>query len=362
MLRPSHDLKANIILEDGSSFQGYSFGFPSNVSGEVVFNTGMVGYPESLTDPSYSGQILVLTYPLIGNYGIPSRARVNGILKNFESEKIQVNALIVSSYSDHQDHWSGIKTLDQWLIEEKIPGIHGVATRSLTKILRERGTMLGKIMLEGLDEDPGFHDPNKENLVQRVSSQKVMEYKKGKKKRKRILLIDCGVKNNIIRCLIERDVQVIRVPWDHDPSDYEYDGVVISNGPGDPKMCEKTINNVRKILNEDKPVFGICLGNQIMALAAGMDTYKMKYGHRSQNQPAVNDGRCYITSQNHGYAVKESPVSEWEVWFKNANDDTNEGIKHKKLPFMSVQFHPEGHPGPKDTEFLFDEFLKMVKV
>jgi carbamoyl-phosphate synthase small subunit len=361
MLRPSHDLKATIILEDGSSFHGFSFGFPSNVSGEVVFNTGMVGYPESLTDPSYSGQILVLTYPLIGNYGIPDNERVNGILKNFESEKIQVKALIVSSHSDHQDHWSGIKTLEQWLIEENIPAIHGVATRSLTKILRERGTMLGKIILEGLDNDLGFYDPNKGNLVQNVSTKEVFEYNKERKGRKRILLIDCGVKNNILRCLLKRNVQVIRVPWNHDPSDYEYDGIVISNGPGDPKMCLDTIANVKKVLEDDKPVFGICLGNQIMALAAGMDTYKMKYGHRSQNQPAVHDGRCFITSQNHGYAVKETSIKGWEVWFKNANDGTNEGIKHKKLPFISVQFHPEGNPGPRDTEFLFDEFLKMVK-
>ncbi len=354
-------MKAKIILEDGSSFHGFSFGFPSNVSGEVVFNTGMVGYPESLTDPSYSGQILVLTYPLIGNYGVPNRGRTNGILKNFESEKIQVKSLIVSSYSSHQDHWSGVKTLDQWLMEEKIPGIHGVETRSLTKILREKGTMLGKVVFKGRDGDPGFYDPNKENLVKHVSTKEVVEYKKGKQRGKRMLLIDCGMKNNILRCLLKRNVRVIRVPWNHDPANYDYDGVVISNGPGDPKMCLDTIANVRKILKDDKPVFGICLGNQIMALAAGMDTYKMKYGHRSQNQPAVNNGRCYITSQNHGYAVKEELIEGWEGWFKNANDGTNEGIRHKKFPFMSVQFHPEGSPGPKDTEFLFDEFLKMMK-
>lgn len=346
-----------LILENGSVFEGFLFGSEKSTSGEVVFNTGMVGYPESLTDPSYSGQVLVLTYPLIGNYGIPDKKKINGILENFESEKIQVRGLVISSHSRNPSHWSCKKTLDQWLKDEGIPGLYGIPTRTLTKILRESGTMLGKITSDGDDVD--FYDPNKENLVKNVSCKTMRTYGRGKK----IILIDCGAKNNIIRCLLKRKVRVIRVPWDYDFSKMDYDGIVVSNGPGDPKMCRETIENVRKAIVEERPVFGICLGNQILALAAGMDTHKMKYGHRSQNQPVILNGtkRCFITSQNHGFAVDFVGSKGWEEWFKNANDGTNEGIRHKRKPFMSVQFHPEGSPGPMDTEFLFDEFLKEVK-
>jgi carbamoyl-phosphate synthase small subunit len=347
-----------LMLEDGSVFCGKTFGASRDVAGEVVFNTGMVGYPESLTDPSYKGQILVLTYPLIGNYGIPDNEEVNGLLKNFESNKIQISGLVISDYSQNHSHWSSVKSLSDWLKEHNIPGIYGIDTRELTKKLREKGTMLGKIIQ---NKEIEFFDPNKENLVDAVSIKEPITYGNGKT---RIVLVDCGVKYNIIRCFLKRDVTVIRVPWNYNFLDIEYDGLFISNGPGDPKMCVDTIDHLRKAIKMDKPIFGICLGNQLLALAAGADTYKLKYGHRSQNQPCIDvkTKRCYITSQNHGYAVDSNSLPEdWEQWFTNANDGTNEGIRHKSKPFMSVQFHPEAAPGPVDTEFLFDEFLEMVR-
>ena len=344
-------------LEDGSRFPGISFGFEQSVAGEVVFNTGMVGYPETFTDPSYKGQILVLTYPLIGNYGVPGHKQIEGIEKNFESEKIQITALVVSEQSENHNHWNSEKSLKNWLIENKIPAICGIDTRALTKKLRNHGVMLGKIVFE---KDTDFKDPNKENLVSQVSTKNKVVYGSGKT---RIIVVDTGVKYNIIRCLLKRGVTVIRVPWDYNFLDEEFDGLLLTNGPGDPKMCDTTIKNVREAMDLGKPIFGICLGNQILALAAGADTYKMKFGHRSQNQPCIQVGtkKCYITSQNHGFAVKQESLPEgWESWFVNVNDNTNEGIKHSKKPFMSVQFHPEGTPGPADTEFLFDEFIKLV--
>ncbi len=352
-------LKARLVLEDGSSFSGFSFGFEKAAAGEVIFNTGMVGYPESLTDPSYRGQILALTYPLIGNYGVPEKILKEGIISNFESHKIQISGLIVSDYSTEYSHWAAVKSLGKWLKEEKIPAITGIDTRALTKKLREKGTMLGKIVFEG---DIDFFDPNKTNLVDEVSIHKSVVYgKRGKK----ILLIDCGVKNSIILSLLKRNLTVIRVPWDYDfwNKEFDFDAIVISNGPGDPKQCAETIKNVRRAIMEELPSFGICLGNQILALAAGADTYKLKYGHRSQNQPCqlVDSNRCFITSQNHGYAVDENTLPEqWLSWFRNANDGTNEGIRHKSKPFMSVQFHPEATPGSVDTDFLFDNFLKEL--
>lgn len=350
--------RASLILEDGHVFEGEVFGEPRPAAGEVVFNTGMAGYPESLTDPSYSGQILVLTYPLIGNYGVPRFAGPESLDGPFESGRVQVAGLIVSSLCSAPSHWSSTRTLDAWLREENVPGIQGIPTRTLTKILREKGTMLGKIVLPGRDTD--FMDPDKINLVERVSTKKILSYGSG---RKRIALLDCGAKNNILRCLVGRGVTVLRVPWDYDLASLDYDGLVISNGPGNPKMCGRAVEEVRKAMAGGKPIFGICLGNQILALAAGLDTYKLKYGHRSQNQPCLDTrtGRCPITSQNHGYAVKPELGPDWEAWFVNANDGTNEGIRHKRLPFRAVQFHPEGAPGPRDTEYLFDEFLETVK-
>ncbi|MBI3036417.1 glutamine-hydrolyzing carbamoyl-phosphate synthase small subunit [Candidatus Woesearchaeota archaeon] len=365
---------AKLVLQDGTVFNGKSFGAEVSVPGEVVFNTGMVGYPESLTDPSYKGQILVLTYPLIGNYGVPdNRIRdENGLPINFESEKIQAEGLVVSDYSFDYSHYTAAKSLSQWLKEEGKPAIFGIDTRQLTKKLREKGVMLGKIVVDGCS-DVEFEDPNLRNLTLEVSANKKVIYNSSvtflekRSIKKKILLIDCGVKLNIIRSLINRGCCVIRVPWDYDllaDKEIDSDGIIISNGPGDPKMCNATIKNVAAAMKEERPIFGICLGNQILALAAGGDTYKLKYGHRSQNQPCINPEtkRCYITTQNHGYAVNMKTMpSGWEELFVNANDGTNEGLRHKNKPFFSSQFHGEHNPGPRDTEFLFDEFLRMLK-
>ncbi len=350
--------EARLILEDGSIYHGFSFGFPRSCAGEAVFNTGMVGYPQSLTDPSYAGQILAFTYPLIGNYGIgdpcPDR---HGIPKNFESEKIQVAGLIVSEHCENHSHWNARMSLEEWFRKSKVPAIFGVDTRALTRKIREKGVMLGKIVIGG--QEVGFRDPNKENLVAAVSREKPVKLGKGKHK---IIVLDCGIKNNILRCLLERDVSLKVVPWDYDFNHEEYDGLFISNGPGDPTMCRKTIENIRTAMGMKKPIFGICLGNQLLALAAGAKTYKLKYGHRSQNQPCISGKKGYITSQNHGFAVDAKTLpGGWEELFFNANDGTNEGIRHKALPFFSVQFHPEGSCGPRDTDYLFDEFTRIIE-
>ncbi len=349
---------AQLLLEDGSVFEGRAFGFPKSVAGEVVFNTGMVGYPEALTDPSYKGQILVLTYPLIGNYGVPGNHCANNLQLPFESERIQIAGLVVSEVSLRYSHWNATQSLAQWLYDEGVPALSGIDTRALTKRLRNKGSMLGKI-LRGGDNVP-FQDPNKTNLVSLVSVRKPVVYPGGKT---RVALVDCGCKNSIIRSLLIRGVTVIRFPWDYDFLDEDFDGVVISNGPGDPQMCTETIAHVKRAMEQDFPIFGICLGHQILALAAGGDTYKLKFGHHSQNQPCIEVGtkRCYITSQNHGYAVDSSSLPQgWEPWFTNANDGTSEGVRHRTRPFMGVQFHPEAAPGPVDSQYLFDEFLRTL--
>ncbi len=351
--------KIKLILEDKTEFTGFSFGYNKAIAGEVVFNTAMTGYPESLTDPSYKGQILVTTYPLIGNYGVPDKTVKAKMFEYFESEKIQVSGLIISDYSEQYSHWNAKISLSDWLIENKIPGIYGIDTRALTKILREKGSMLGKIVLQNNDEID-FYDPNKENLVAKVSIDKKEIYGSGKHK---ILLIDCGVKNNIIRCLLDKDTTVVRVPWDYDFANEKYDGLFITNGPGDPQKCKITIENIKKAFNQDKPIFGICLGNQLMAIASGANSYKLKYGHRSHNQPVleVNTKKAYITSQNHGFAIDNSSLNdEWKPYFVNLNDNTNEGMKHKYKPFFSTQFHPEATGGPTDTKFLFDKFIDLI--
>lgn len=348
-----------LILEDGTELLGKSFGAPESVAGEVVFNTAMTGYPESLTDPSYRGQILVLTYPLIGNYGVPVSEKAGGMLKYYESDKIQISGLVISDYSFDYSHWNAEGSLAGWLQKNKVPGIFGIDTRALTKKLREKGTMLGKIVFDNRDVE--WYDPNKENLVAAVSTKKKEIYGDGKYK---ILLVDCGVKNNIIRFFLEKDTTVIRVPWNTDLSKEEYDGLFISNGPGDPKMCAKTIKQLEVAIEGDKPVFGICLGNQLLSLASGADTYKLKYGHRSHNQPVLKVGtnRAYISSQNHGFAVDNDTLGDdWEPLFVNINDQTNEGMKHKTKPIFSTQFHPEASGGPTDTAFLFDEFMDLIK-
>jgi carbamoyl-phosphate synthase small subunit len=348
-----------LILEDGSKFSGYSFGTKKSVSGEVVFNTGMVGYPESLTDPSYHGQILILTYPLIGNYGVPGNEREDNLHIFLESERIQVRGLIVSDYSFSHSHWNAKKSLSDWLNEHSVPALYNIDTRELTKIIRKKGTLLGKIV-HGKDS-VSMEDPNKRNLAKEVSVKKPIRYKRGKRK---VIIIDCGVKNSIIRTFLQRNISVVRVPCEYDFLKERADGVIISNGPGDPKKCKRTIENVKKTLSKSIPVLGICLGSQILGLAAGADTYKLKYGHRSQNQPCVETGskRCYITTQNHGYAIKSHSLPvDWREWFFNNNDKTNEGIIHISKPFFGAQFHPEASPGPDDTEFIFDMFLRAMK-
>lgn len=351
-------LPVSLILEDGTVCKGNSFGYHGCAAGEVVFNTAMTGYPESLTDPSYKGQILIVTYPLVGNYGVPELIYKDDLAEYFESGQIQVSGLVISDYSFEYSHWSAKKSLSEWLMEHKVPGLFGVDTRALAKIIREKGAMLGKIITG--DSELDFYDPNKNNLVAQVSTKETIIYGSGKY---RIALIDCGVKNNIIRCLIRRDTTVIRVPWNYDLEKLDFDGLMISNGPGDPKQCDSTISNIRKVMENGKVTFGICLGNQLMALAAGANTYKLKYGHRSHNQPVLQVGtnRCFITSQNHGFAIDNNSLgSDWSPLFINVNDHTNEGIKHKYKPFFSSQFHPEASSGPTDTEYLFDEFIDMI--
>lgn len=345
-------------LEDGTILKGKSFGAEVSSAGEVVFNTAMTGYPESLTDPSYQGQILVLTYPLIGNYGAPGEEMENNLLKFYESSSIHISGLIVADYSFDYSHWNAEDSLGNWLKKNTIPGIYGIDTRALTKRLREKGTMLGRIICN--KQDIGFYDPNQENLVAQVSTNKKEIHGSGSN---RVLLVDCGVKFNIIRYLFKRDVTVIRVPWNYDFLNEDYDGLFISNGPGDPKQCKVTIENIACAFEKEKPIFGICLGNQLMALASGADTYKLKYGHRSHNQPVLRVGTnsAYITSQNHGFAVDNKTLSnDWEPMFININDQTNEGMIHKSKPFFSTQFHPEASGGPTDTAFMFDEFIKNI--
>ena len=343
-------MKGKLILKNDLQIEGQSFGYEEAKSGELVFSTGMVGYPEFLTDPSYEGQILVLTYPIIGNYGVPDK-------RFWESSRIHVAGLVVNQYVDTPSHFQSKKTLSQWLKEEKIPALEIKDTRLLTQILRDKGVQLAKIVFK---DEINFYDPNKDNLVDRVSAKKVEKTGEGLKT---VVLIDCGVKENIKRSLLKRNVRLIRVPWDFDIFNLKekFEGVVVSNGPGDPKMCQATIKTVKKVLEKRMPLLGICLGNQILALAAGGDTYKMKFGHRGQNQPCfeVETGRCYITTQNHGFAIGKIP-DDFIPWFINANDQTNEGIIHKKYPFMSVQFHPEACPGPTDTEWIFDKFLSYL--
>lgn len=348
-----------LILEDGTVFKGKSFGAEKPSAGEVVFSTAMVGYPESLTDPSYMGQILTITYPIVGNYGVPANTTVNGVSEFFESEKIHVNGLIVSDYSDEYSHWNAKKSLGEWLKENDVPGIYDIDTRALTKHLREKGSMKGKIVYDNANEID-FLDIENDNLVAKSSCTEVIEYGSGDKT---VVLVDCGVKHNIIRCLLKRNIKLVRVPWNYDFNTMEWDGLFISNGPGNPNHCDKTVENIKKAMERNKPICGICMGNQLLSKAAGASVYKLKYGHRSHNQPVkiVDGTRCYITSQNHGYAVDEDSLDkDWEPLFVNLNDGTNEGIRHKTKPFFSAQFHPEAASGPTDTDFIFDMFIEKL--
>ena len=353
-------IRIKLTLEDGTVYHGFSFGAQTAVAGEVVFNTAMTGYPESLTDPSYRGQILCLTFPLVGNYGAPTNKEENNLDNtSVESSSIHVSGLIVSDYSFDFSHWNAAGSLDNWLKQNNVPGIYGIDTRALTKKIREKGDMLGKIEPDGCSVD--FFDPNKVNLVAEVSSTTKKVYGSGKYK---IALVDCGVKYNIIRRLLSYNTTVVRVPWDYDFLQEEYDGLFLSNGPGNPKMCAKTIENIRRALSNAKPIVGICLGHQLLALASGADTFKLKYGHRSHNQPVLQVGskKAYITSQNHSFTVDNDSLDKnWEPYFININDNTNEGIRHKSLPFFSSQFHPEASGGPTDTDFLFEIFIDNIK-
>jgi|UPI00037E3AE9 carbamoyl-phosphate synthase small subunit len=346
--------RAILTLEDGHVFEGFSFGAEKAAAGEVVFNTGMVGYPESLTDPSYWGQILVLTYPLVGNYGVPSFQPGS---PHFESDRIQVKGLVVADYSEHYYHWQAEYSLETWLTQAQIPALTGIDTRTLTQVLREKGTMLGKIEF---DQSVEFFDPNKVNIVPEVSCREPLSLGQGKQ---RVALLDCGCKRSIIQALVQRGCEVLRLPWDTDLSQYDFSHLLISNGPGNPQLCQAAVVSTKYALDNNIPTMGICLGNQILALAAGANTYKLRYGHRSQNQPVIErqSCRCFITSQNHGFAIDDKTLPEdWRVWFSNLNDRTNEGIIHRSGRFMGVQFHPEAMPGPLDTGFLFDKFVAEV--
>ena len=353
-----------LVLSDGTEFHGKSFGFEKAVAGEVVFNTAMMGYPESLTDPSYAGQLMTLTFPLVGNYGVPPFTfNADGLPDYMESDRIYASAIIVADYSEAYSHWNAVESLASWLKREKVPGITGIDTRELTKVLRSHGVMMGKILF---DDEPGNvpeADYEGVNFVDKVSCKQVIRYNEGAGKK--VVLVDCGVKANIIRCLIRRGVEVIRVPWNYDYTDMDFDGLFLANGPGDPDTCEDAVKVIRKQLSMSrKPVCGICMGNQLLGKAAGATIYKLKYGHRSHNQPVrlVGTDKCYITSQNHGYAVDAHSLgTDWEELFVNMNDGSNAGIRHKTNPWFSSQFHPEACSGPVDTEFMFDKFVETLK-
>lgn len=375
---------ATLLLQDGTTFRGEPFGAAVDSDGEVVFTTNMAGYPESLTDPSFRGQILVFTYPLVGNYGTPTDSvGALGFSQVLESEQVHVRGVVLSQESEYFSHHLADRSLGDWLKSQSIPGITGVDTRALTKKLREHGVLLGRILqddaaAEKLAGKPvTIHDPNEDDLVGEVSVPEPVLYDpdNADDSTVTVLAYDCGMKRNIIRSFLDRGVRVIRVPWDFDidKAPRPFDGLFVSNGPGDPKACVPTIAAMKKAVERDIPTFGICLGNQLLALAIGGDTFKLKYGHRGANQPCVEvcnkdgvcdpaDGqRCIITSQNHGFAVDEKLPKGWNVWFRNANDGTVEGIRHESGKFFSVQFHPEAAPGPEDANYLFDEFIDLLK-
>ncbi|MCF0196153.1 MAG: glutamine-hydrolyzing carbamoyl-phosphate synthase small subunit [Bacteroidaceae bacterium] len=357
-----HDV--TLTLSDGTQFQGKSFGYDKAVTGEVVFNTAMMGYPESLTDPSYAGQILTLTFPLVGNYGVPDFSmEANGLATYMESGRIHASAIIVADYSELYSHWNARESLAEWLKREQVPGITGIDTRRLTKVLREHGVMMGTISDSSGAQPQEEVDYSAINWVERVSCRDITRYNEGAGKK--VVLVDCGVKHNIIRSLLALGVEVIRVPWNYDYTAMDFDGLFLANGPGDPSTCGKAVEVLKRQMSlSAKPICGICMGNQLLAKAAGADIYKLKYGHRSHNQPVreVGTNRCYITSQNHGYAVDATTLDkEWEELFINMNDGSNEGIRHKTNAWFSSQFHPEACSGPLDTIFMFEQFVETLK-
>ncbi|XP_051642695.1 carbamoyl-phosphate synthase [ammonia], mitochondrial isoform X1 [Manacus candei] len=355
---------ANLVLEDGTKMKGYSFGYPSSTAGEVVFNTGLSGYTEALTDPSYKGQILTLANPIVGNVGVPDTATLDemGLRRFLESDGIKVSGLLVLDYSKEYSHWQAARSLGEWLQEEQVPALYGIDTRMLSKLIRDKGTVLGKIEFEGQPVE--FADPNKQNLIAEVSTKEVKVYGRGNPIK--VVAVDCGLKHNIIRLLVKRGAEVHLVPWDHDFTSMDYDGLIISGGPGDPMKAQEVIQNVRKVLESDRPepLFGISMGHLITGIAAGATSYKMQMANRGQNQPVLNavNGQAVITAQNHGYAIDSSTLSSgWKPLFVNANDQTTEGIMHETRPIFTAQFYPDANPGPRDTEFLFDSFISLVK-
>jgi carbamoyl-phosphate synthase small subunit len=344
---------AKLVLEDGTTVAGKPFGAARPAAGEVVFTTGMVGYPESLTDPSFCGQILVFTYPLIGNYGVPG-----GDLRRLESDRIQVAGVVVARLAPFFSHAGSDRPLARWLEEAGVPGIEGADTRALTRHLRHAGTMLGKLLPDG--GDLPWNDPNARNLLPEVSVAAPVERGSG---RKTVVLVDFGCKRSIESALVARGLKVRRVPWDHPFDEEQASGFVLSNGPGDPRAAGPAIARTAKVLAGRRPVLGICLGLQVMALASGAKVYKLRFGHRGQNQPCVEVGgsRCFITSQNHGFAVDDATLGAgWKPWFKNGNDGSCEGILHASGRHLAVQFHPEARPGPTDTAFVFDRFTGLL--
>jgi carbamoyl-phosphate synthase small subunit len=370
------------VLEDGSIFEGIGFGYPGAVAGEVVFNTGMVGYTETLTDPSYRGQILCLTYPLIGNYGVPSMDDIDefGLPRFFESDKIQVKGLIIHDLSIAASHWSCVKTLDEWLYEERIPGVYNIDTRELTKKLRVNGVMAGAISssviekgkmanseidVRGLSSLIKNQQYGQQDFMPEVSTNIPREY--GDNTKETIVLLDTGTKNSIIRNILRIGFKVVSLPWDSSFEEvmvHEPKGIVISNGPGDPKICKTAIKTAEQLIRASIPTLGICLGQQILALAAGADTYKLKFGHRGQNKPCMDlrNNRTYITSQNHGYGIDHKSLENtgFKIWFSNTDDQTVEGIEHESKPIIAVQFHPEASPGPYDCIFVFERFKELL--
>ena len=361
--QPSQALPAQLILEDGTVFRGVSFGAPGVTTAEVVFNTAMNGYTESLTDPSYVGQILVMTYPMVGNYGVPDATTdANAIELYREHRKICVSGLIVADYSGQYSHWNGALSLSDWLKAEQIPAIEQIDTRALTKHIRTNGSMPGTIVVGDAPVPQSIADPYEGvNRVAEVSCREIIRYGTGAKN---VVMVDCGTKNNIIRHLIDDNFTLIRVPWDYDfTSIPNIDGIFLSNGPGDPGDCTVTIEHIRKSLGLQVPIFGICLGHQLLGHAIGGRIFKLKYGHRGHNQPVqmVGTNRCFITSQNHSYTLDQNTIpKDWSAYFVNLNDGTNEGIRHNTLPYCSVQFHPEACGGPTDTTFFFDNFKKLI--
>jgi carbamoyl-phosphate synthase small subunit len=375
MQKPEGGKPAVLMLEDGTAFFGKGFGAPTNIVGEAVFNTGMVGYPESMTDPSYTGQVLCFTYPLVGNYGVPGTGEVDvyGLPRYFESNGIKVSGIVVQEHCERPSHWASRETLSDWMAREGVPGISGVDTRALVSTIRERGVMMSvlangpelatrrelKKMLDGAARYDSV------DFVKRVSVGGPETY--GTSERT-VALIDCGVKTNIIRNLLGRGFSVARLPFDSSYADvmrHDPVGVVISNGPGDPRLCAATVSTTARLVDSEVPILGICLGEQILGMSQGAETYKLKYGHRGQNKPVIDlvSGRGYVTSQNHGYAVEAKSLSRTELkpWFMNADDKSIEGLVHKVRPAIAVQFHPEATPGPYDTGFVFDSFVSLVE-